>query len=105
VLGVPKDLTNKEFKKIFVEYFGDVSHAYIKDNLEKNKNIGFVTFKDEVTASVALKARTIKLGNSTTLSIKRFTAKEKTKPVSKYLKKSTTGISAIESLSYQEFNM
>jgi hypothetical protein len=54
-----------------------VSHAYIKQNKNKAKYLGFVTFSNEKTAEKCLKARIVRISHSETLTIKKFTAKSK----------------------------
>ena len=76
VLGVPKQMDSQQFEQIFVSIFGDIENAYIKENLEKKKNLGFVTFRTEQQNISAIKMRKIKLSKSETLSLKKFTARK-----------------------------
>lgn len=78
MLGIPKTLAESDFFTLFENLFGNVSHAYIKQNNKKAKYLGFVTFKDEATANLCIKTRIVRLSKSETLSIKKFTAKTKT---------------------------
>lgn len=76
VLGVPKDLSNQDFQQIFTNIFGEIEHAYIKQNADKKKNLGFVTFKNDIQNQEALRMRKIKISKSETLSLKKFTARK-----------------------------
>jgi polyadenylate-binding protein len=76
VLGVPKEMVNEDFEQIFSSIFGEIQNAYIKQNAEKKKNLGFVTFMTEEQTKNALRMRIIKISRSETLSLKSFTARK-----------------------------
>lgn len=79
VLGIPKLLTDDLLNQIFTRAFGPVQHCYITDDPKKKKNIGFVTFQTNYQVDQALSKRTVKIGKSETLSLKKFQVKTKHK--------------------------
>lgn len=74
VLGVPKGLKDAEFKIAFGK-FGEVGNAYIRENKNRKKNHGFVTFVEKVAAEQALESQYLVIEGWGRVQIREFRSK------------------------------
>jgi RNA recognition motif-containing protein len=70
-------MTDDQLEMIFKNLIGGVEACYIKVISGKQKNLGFVTFKNESQVKKALDLGQIKIEKTLTLSLKKFFVKQK----------------------------